>query len=100
MRDDRIDKRINECDGASLNKPEFFLKHALSRTADAANTRPDPGCGDVVSVLVEFVVEERFPEPIVYSRAAPADDPFFRRCALNRRPGVSAHRYERKQTVA
>ena len=97
---DGVDESVDEGDGAALEVTEFLLEDVLARAADAADASPDPGGGDVVGVLVEFVFEERLPQAVVDGLAAPADDPVAGGFGFDGRPGVAADADEGEEAVA
>ena len=95
-----VDERIDERDGTALNVAELFLKDALSRAADATDSCPYPGGGDVVGVFVEFVAEERLPEAVVDFGSALTNDPVFGGLVLERGPPIASDADESKDSIA
>ena len=94
------DEGVDERDGTAVDVSELFLKDALAGAADATDAGPDPCCGDVVGVFVEFVCEERLPEAVEVCGSGPTNDPAFGRLVFDGRPVVAAGADESEEPVA
>jgi hypothetical protein len=94
------DEGVDERDRTTFDISELFLVDALAGTAYATDTRPDPGCGDIVSVLVKFMCEERLPEAVVVGGSGPANDPALRGFVFDGRPAIATSADEGEEPVA